>query len=563
MDDSLQVPSEAEDQPAGSAPLPDSSRGHPDKRLPTQVLVADDDPVARESMSELLKDCGYDVIRVSNGTDALRRLQANDGPCLALLDWMMPDLDGTHICQQVRAAQTSRYVYMILVTARDDPKAVVEALNAGADDYIRKPFNPQELCARLDAGGRIIAQRALQESEERFYSAFECAGMGMAMTDLSGDFLQVNQTLCDFLGYSKEDLLKKNFQQITFPADLSENLLGLQQLISGSRKTYQTEKRYLQRDGSSVWAHVIVSLVRNADGRPAAFFAQIQDITERRHLEEQLRQAQKLEAIGQLAAGISHEINTPTQYVSDNTMFLKQTWPVIQEFICLARRMHEESAAGPLSPATISQFGAWLQKADVEYLLGEVPKAIEQSLEGVQRVAKIVRAMKEFSHPGSEEKSAIDINHAIHTTITVACNAWKYVSEVETNLDPNLPLVPGFAGGFNQVILNLLINAAQAIAQVVGDGSGGKGTILVTTRHLEDWVEISVSDTGSGIPEAIRARVFEPFFTTKPLGQGTGQGLALAHSLVREHGGRIWFDSEVGKGTTFFIRLPLALATAG
>lgn len=204
-----------------------------------------------------------------------------------------------------------------------------------------------------------------------------------------------------------------------------------------------------------------------------------------------------------------------------------------------------------------------MQGADLEYLLDEIPKAIQQSLEGVQRVAKIVHAMKEFSHPGSEEKSEIDINRAIETTITVARNEWKYVSDVETHFEPGLPFIPCYAGEFNQVILNLLINAAHGIRQVVGDGSGQKGKIEITTGQAQGWVEIAIHDTGAGIPEAIQSRIFEPFFTTKPVGQGTGQGLALAHTIVvRKHGGRIWFESAVGKGTTFYIRLPISPLTS-
>jgi len=192
-----------------------------------------------------------------------------------------------------------------------------------------------------------------------------------------------------------------------------------------------------------------------------------------------------------------------------------------------------------------------------------MPKAIDQSLEGVQRVAKIVHAMKEFSHPGSEEKTALDINRAIETTVTVARNEWKYVSEVETCFDSELPLVHCHAGEFNQVILNLLINAAHAIRQVVGDGSEGKGRIKVNTSHDHEWVLISIQDTGCGIPEAIQSRIFEPFFTTKPVGQGTGQGLALAHTtIVRRHGGRLWFETVEGKGTTFFLRLPISPSAA-
>ena len=286
------------------------------------------------------------------------------------------------------------------------------------------------------------------------------------------------------------------------------------------------------------------------------------DVTEREILGQQLRQAQKLEAIGQLAAGIAHEINTPTQYVGDNTRFLQESWPSFNDLLAVTREIRQEAALGAVSSPTLQRFDALVQAADFEYLQKEIPRAIEQSLEGIQRVSKIVRAMKEFSHPGSEEKKSVDLNKAIETTITVARNEWKYVAEMETHFDPQLPLVLCHAGEFNQVILNLLINAAQAIAQAVGDGSQGKGKIAVSTGHDQDWAEISICDTGAGIPEAVRSRVFEPFFTTKPVGKGTGQGLALAHTaIVRRHGGKIWFHSEVGKGTTFYIRLPLTQAS--
>jgi len=281
------------------------------------------------------------------------------------------------------------------------------------------------------------------------------------------------------------------------------------------------------------------------------------DVTEREILGQQLRQAQKLEAIGQLAAGIAHEINTPIQYVGDNTRFLQESWPAFHTLFSISREMQQQATPGPISPQTLQQFDDLAQGTDFEYLQTEIPSALEQSLEGIQRVTKIVRAMKEFSHPGSEEKKLIDINQAIETTITVARNVWKYVAEMETHFDPDLPRVLCHAGELNQVILNLLVNAAQAIEQAVGDGSQGKGKIVVSTRRAGECAEISISDTGAGIPEAARSRIFEPFFTTKPVGKGTGQGLALAHTaIVRRHGGKIWFDSELGKGTTFYIRIP-------
>jgi signal transduction histidine kinase len=165
--------------------------------------------------------------------------------------------------------------------------------------------------------------------------------------------------------------------------------------------------------------------------------------------------------------------------------------------------------------------------------------------------------MKEFSHPGTKEKVLVDLNHAINSTITVARNEWKYVADIETDFDPSLPLIPCQAGEFNQVILNLIVNAAHAIANVVRDGGFEKGKIKIQTRNCLEWAEIRVQDTGSGIPEGVRTRIFDPFFTTKEIGKGTGQGLAIARSVVVDkHGGTIHFETETGKGTTFVIHLP-------
>jgi signal transduction histidine kinase len=277
-------------------------------------------------------------------------------------------------------------------------------------------------------------------------------------------------------------------------------------------------------------------------------------------MEGQLRQSQKLEAIGQLAAGIAHEINTPIQYIGDNTGFIKESWGHLAGLLAAAQKLRDELTRGIVSQAAIDIFDDCSRVADVEYLSQDIPRAIDQTLEGVRRVARIVSAMKEFSHPGSQEKRAVDLNRAIETTVTISHNEWKYVANVQTHLDPNLPLVPCLAGEINQVILNLVVNAAHAIADVLQQGAGSLGTITLSTRRDGDWVEISVADTGTGIPEHVRDRVFEPFFTTKEVGKGTGQGLTLAHAVVvKRHGGSIWLDSEVGKGTTFFVRLPILI----
>ena len=199
-----------------------------------------------------------------------------------------------------------------------------------------------------------------------------------------------------------------------------------------------------------------------------------------------------------------------------------------------------------------------VQAADLDFIRKNLPDAVTQSLEGVEHVSQIVRAMKEFSHPGTGEKTSVDLNHAIENTLVVARNELKYVADVTLDLDPHLPRIMALPGEINQVLLNLFVNAAHAIAAVVRDAAGERGRIRVATRRIERAVEIRIEDTGGGIPEAIRNRVFEPFFTTKEVGRGTGQGLAIAHTtVVTHHRGRIWFESVTGQGTTFFIHLPL------
>jgi signal transduction histidine kinase len=265
-----------------------------------------------------------------------------------------------------------------------------------------------------------------------------------------------------------------------------------------------------------------------------------------------------LESVGQLAAGIAHEINTPTQYVGDNTRFVKDSFTAILKVL----KSHEELLAAArqntITPELLARQEAVLAASDLDYLYTQIPSALAETLEGVERVSKIVRAMKEFSHPGGKEKTAADLNRAIESTITVAHNEWKYVADLKVELDPGLPLVPCFLGEFNQCILNLVVNAAHAIGDVVKAQPGAKGLITVKTRRDGDLVEVCVTDTGTGIPEAIRLKIFDPFFTTKEVGKGTGQGLAMIYgSIVKRHGGAVTFESKVGQGTTFIIRLPL------
>jgi PAS domain S-box-containing protein len=278
------------------------------------------------------------------------------------------------------------------------------------------------------------------------------------------------------------------------------------------------------------------------------------DITDRIKFETQLHQSQKMEAIGQLAAGIAHEINTPTQFVGDNTRFLQEAFDDLVEACNLYKESIKAAKSGILNEERIKDVEKRFAELDIAYLEEEVPQAIQQTLKGIDRITHIVQAMKIFAHP----KEPIDINKEIEKTITITRNEWKYVAELITDLDATLPTVPCHRAEFNQVILNLIVNAAHAIADANGDHSSERGTIKISSTLDGNWAEIRISDTGHGIPEEIRHRVFDLFFTTKEPGRGTGQGLAIAHSvIVDKHSGKIDIETGEDRGTTFLIRLPV------
>ncbi len=365
------------------------------------------------------------------------------------------------------------------------------------------------------------------------------------------------------LGLTNAEALGQRVDKLPIEWDAAK----ISDALAGCRKKLITTRlenvHFQSREGKKGFLGITINPIKGEAGDISGLILLGRDVTERLILENQLAQAQKLESIGQLAAGIAHEINTPIQYVGDNTRFLRDAF---QDLLHLLEEYQTLLAAGRAGAVTAEQLerveGA-TRELDLDYLIGEIPAAISQSLEGVERVAKIVRAMKDFSHPGTVEKQAVDLNKAIESTITVARNEYKYVAEMVTDLDPSLPLVPCRPDEINQVILNIIINAAHAIADVVGREPAEKGTISIKTRGHGDSAEIAISDTGGGIPEKIRTRIFDPFFTTKEVGKGTGQGLAISHAvIVEKHGGTIDFETVMGQGTTFFIKLPLAPAKA-
>jgi signal transduction histidine kinase len=294
-------------------------------------------------------------------------------------------------------------------------------------------------------------------------------------------------------------------------------------------------------------------------GRIAAAVVISQDVTVAKVAELELADAQRLASVGTLAAGVAHEINTPVQFVSDSIHFVRdaatEVFSLLEMLEALRRRVLDRRPPSELLEAATAASSA-VEAADLDYLRENVPQALGRALDGLERVATIVRSMKEFAHPAQKEMAPIDLNRAIAATLTVATNEYKYVADLETAFE-ELPLVVCHINDINQVVLNLVVNAAHAIGDAVV-GTQQRGRITVGTRHQDQHALISISDTGRGIPEEIRTRIYDPFFTTKEVGRGTGQGLAIARAIVRDkHGGDLSFETTLGAGTTFFIRLPI------
>ncbi len=563
-------------------------------KLPIELTVWPTPVGDRLEFSAFIRDIS-DRARLEERQLALeeseRRLRATFASAavgMALLDATGAVVAGNAaLCQFLERPEDELVGFELAVHAHADDQATLNALHgelhaferaeytvevrytrpSGAVVWARQTssivYNADEqlsLCVVQDVTEQKRAEDAHERSELLFSALFTSTTVCMSVADHEGRYVATNRAFEEFLGYDKGELIGKTYMAITHPDDVDTNV-SLRTAKLGEGEAYRLEKRYVRKDGSIVWGELSGSPLR-VDDEHGLLIGAIIDISERKRaesdrdrLELELRLAQKLEAVGQLAAGIAHEINTPAQFVGDSLSFLHQAyrdvWRVLDAYRSLAGGLG-------LPAEALAPMQALEAEIDLPYLERRIAPAFDRTFDGVQRISTIVKAMKAFSHPDQDEMGLADLNAALRTSLIVARNEYRYVATAAEELG-DLPLVHCFVGELNQVFLNLIVNAAHAIEDVRGtDDSAPLGTITVRTCLEGDDVLIEIADTGSGIPEHVRDRMFDPFFTTKEVGRGTGQGLPLARVIVVErHGGSIRFDTELGLGTTFQLRIPV------
>ncbi len=556
----------------------------------TSILLAECNAAERKVIADFLDGEGYHIVEATTGTKALEYAR-KIGPDIIISNLKMPDeLNGIELLKIIK--DEFKDTPFIIISDHGNMNDVIHGLRLGAWDYLTKPIDPIELLKhslnRVQEKANLLEkinhlrdslkdleqqrasallnqnqnneqeQKTRQNMEEQARSAEEewCRIVDalpemIAIIDKDKNIVRINKSLLNFMGKKEEEVLGTS----CFMCQIQHECIHKETLKdSKSRKTeifLEKENKYLE---------VKIVPYSSTHGKCLGSIHVFRDITERKkqEMEKELLQSkalhsQKMESVGQLASGIAHEINTPTQFVSSNIAFFDDAFHDIQSSInniinaCSEKTVSSEIILGEL------------EDADWEYLQREIPSALEQSREGLMRVRSIVQAMKKFSHPGSKDSQDVDINDVINVTVTVARNEWKYVSEVKLDLSPEIPQISCLSAEISQVILNILVNAAHAIEEKLGETpEKEKGTITIKTYLQHPWIVITISDTGIGMPQAIVDKIFDPFFTTKSVGKGTGQGLAITYDvIVNKHNGKIMVTTAPGEGTTFTIKLPL------
>lgn len=415
----------------------------------------------------------------------------------------------------------------------------------------KKEINALESIIEDRSRSLFVAQEELQETVDFLTLVLEKLETAVVVTDLDGVITRLNRAGLELLGYASEEQAVGQTLLQHLGSTRQGDALHVRDLVED-----QVELTLAAAGGARHQALCHGALLEGEEGRPPGFVIVATNIDEKKQLEMDLQHAKKLESVGQLAAGVAHEINTPIQFIGDSLAFLTDAMEDYQSLQDAHQAVIKVAVTQGIATEEIGAIREVAEEIDLDFLLEEVPDALRRAKDGIARVATIVRAMKEFAHPGTAERAPVDLNRVIETTLTVAKSEFKYVAELELEL-ATIPHVRCIPGDLNQVVLNLAVNAAHAVQERL-ETDPSPGVIRVASFQDGESVVIEVQDNGHGVPEELRHKIFDPFFTTKEVGKGTGQGLALVHRIVVDrHAGELRLLSNEQGGATFQIRLPI------
>ncbi len=564
-----------------------------------EILIVEDEFISRSLLKKMLKEMGHAVQEAEDGHQAWSMLQKN--PCqIVITDWMMPEMDGLELCRKIRQASFDMYIYIIMLTAKDRKKDLVAVFESGADDYIPKPFDPDELQARVMTGIRVIdlenrnnqTTHILKESRNKLRIVLDSLKEEIVAVDKKMKIISVNRAFANRIGHEPNALVgeictdqeSKSYAALQHPkirqmiVDLfakgdSQNVLLTEKDNQGQKIYHQISCLPIMDEKMEVFQAVLVSQDITENRRKTD---EIHDLNEQlmqtasqieaknvklektlKRLEDtqtQMVQSEKMATVGQLAAGVAHEINNPTGFVSSNLKTLSDYQEDIAALIEKYQEMVTQIQNSELKDKLPENFQQTIESVvdfekdiDIEYLMEDIKELVGDCREGTERIKKIVMDLKDFAHPGEDKIQTIDINKGLESTLNVVNNEVKYKATVHREFG-DIPSIKGYPQQLNQVFMNILVNAAQAIEK--------KGDIYLKTEARKEWVEVTIADTGSGISKENLSKIFDPFFTTKDVGKGTGLGMNIAYNIIQKHKGKIEVSSEVGKGTKFTIILP-------
>ncbi len=546
----------------------------------TKILIVDDEEANLKYMSTLISRYGYIFDTARNGIEAIEKTKKIN-PDIILLDILMPEMDGIEACKRLKEDPETRHIPIIVLTALEDKETKIESLKAGANDFLSKPVDNIELIARIKnflqlknleeikKNNEILTGtiKAIEIAKREWEQTMDCINDIVILIDASDNIIRCNKILTALTGRSYSELLNRKWQDVFKESGFSYKISS-----SGSIEYYHPGGRYFNYD---------IYYVKNL-GTASTYTAVItlQDITDRKKREEererteeelkkskemleahhkelekayaelkaaqsQILQQEKMASIGQLAAGIAHEVNNPVGFIMSNLSSLQKYVSRLSEFIDVQTETIKKLSGDGKILNAIKESRKSLK---VDYIIDDLGNLIRESLDGAERVKKIVQDLKSFSRIDEAEWKMADINAGIESTINIVWNELKYKATVKKEYG-DMPLTKCNPGQLNQVFMNILVNAAHAIEK--------QGEITMKTWHDNGYIYISISDTGCGIPADKIDRIFEPFFTTKEVGKGTGLGLSIAYDIVKKHNGDIIVESEVGKGTTFTVKVPV------